>query len=122
MAWIYLLIAAICEVLWLYSLKFFDSDLIKNSFLASPFNFKNAIINAVPLIGYVLFGLMNVYFFSLAMKNFSTTTVFSIWFGMTILFTALVDYFFFKETFTIYQLFFLGLILVGVLGMKLQHE
>ncbi len=51
-----------------------------------------------PLAGYLLFGLANVYFFSLAIKQIPTATAFAVWTGVSLVLIKLADSVFFHES------------------------
>jgi quaternary ammonium compound-resistance protein SugE len=72
----------------------------------------------LPLLGYVGFGVANVYFFSLATKTIPMAVAFAVWTGVALLGAVLVDTFFFKEPSTWKQLLFMTLIVVGVIGLR----
>ncbi len=72
----------------------------------------------LPFIGYIFFGLTNVMAMSKAMKSIPAGTAFAVWFALAITATKLLDIFYFKESYTLQQLLFTTLILIGVIGLK----
>jgi quaternary ammonium compound-resistance protein SugE len=115
----YLFIAAISEVWWTYSLKYVDVRKI----LATPVkNYFEEPANArilAPALGYVLFGVGNIFFFSLAMKEIPTSVAFTVWVAISIIGLKLMDVFVFKaSSFSNTDFFFYALIIIGILGLK----
>jgi len=72
----------------------------------------------VPFVGYVAFGLGNIFFFSMAMKQISATVALAAWMGLTLIGTKLAEIYFFKQPSNYYQFLYMGLILVGIVGLK----
>lgn len=121
MAWIYLILAATLETCWMFSLKFLAFSKFKlltsqNFFSPEGFNIW------IPLAGYILFGIANVYFFSLAMKTIPTAIAFTIWTAMSITFIKVVEVTFLKGTLSALEIFFLTLVLVGIVGLKVVSK
>ena len=117
MAWIYLILAAMLETCWMFSLKFLAFSKFK------LLNFQNFLtfegLNIwLPLAGYILFGLANVYCFSLSMKTIPSAIAFTIWTAMSITFIKIVEVTFFRGTTTNLEIFFLVMILIGIVGLK----
>jgi multidrug transporter EmrE-like cation transporter len=42
--------------------------------------------------------------------------------GLTIFIQSIIDLFYFKEVFNNYQFFFVGVILIGIIGMKVNTK
>lgn len=118
MHWLFLLIASLFEAVWIYSVKFFSFDKIKT---IRFHNFcETAQLTALlPVAGYILCGLGNVYFFSLSLKNISTATAYAIWTGLTLIMVRSADTLFFNDKISVPEIFFLSLITIGIVGMKL---
>jgi quaternary ammonium compound-resistance protein SugE len=118
MAWVYLLIAAMLEIAWTFSLKFLDVKKIRAIPWRSFFSHRESFIALAPFIGYIVFGLGNVFFFSLAMKQIPASTALAVWMGITLVGVKLIDIGAFKEPYDLYQFIYMGLILVGIAGLK----
>lgn len=121
MAWIYLMLAATLETCWMFSLKFLAFSKFKlltfqNFFTSEGLNIW------LPLAGYILFGIANVYFFSLAMKTIPSAIAFTIWTAMSITFIKIVEVTFFKGTLSALEVFFLALVLIGIVGLKVVSK
>lgn len=73
----------------------------------------------VPPLGYVLFGLTNIFFFSLAMKEIPTAVAFAVWVAISIVGLKLMDVFVFKaSSISTTDFFFYALIIIGIIGIK----
>lgn len=72
----------------------------------------------VPLLGYILFGLGNIYFFSLSMKNIPASTAMAIWIAVALIGVKIIDTAYFKEPIHAGQVFYFLLILIGVIGLE----
>ena len=72
----------------------------------------------MPFAGYIVFGVGNVIFFSLAMKHISATTALAAWMVLTLIGTKLAEIWFFKQPSNLYQFLYMTLILIGIVGLK----
>ncbi|MFD1257675.1 DMT family transporter [Mucilaginibacter terrae] len=118
MAWLYLIIAALFETAWTFSVKYFKFSSFR---LLNTTNIYKAegIYIVAPLLGYIIFGIANVYFFSLAIKQVPTAMAFAVWTASTLVFIKLVDVFFFRQHISWAETFFLMLIMIGIIGMRI---
>jgi quaternary ammonium compound-resistance protein SugE len=73
----------------------------------------------LPFIGYILFGLANIYLFSLAIKALPTATAFAVWTATTLIFIKFAELVFFHQRISWAEVFFMMLIMVGILGLKI---
>ena len=117
MGWIYLLIAALFETAWTYCVKFLKFSNFKLLTWENFYGTKGMIIT-LPFVGYLLFGLANVYFFSLAIKQIPTATAFAAWTGVSLVLIKLADTVFFHESVSWPEIFFMLLIMCGIMGLK----
>jgi quaternary ammonium compound-resistance protein SugE len=69
-------------------------------------------------VGYVVFGVANIIFFSTALKHISPAVGFAAWMGLTMLGIKLIDALYFKQPTTLTQVVFMVLILVGIIGLR----
>jgi quaternary ammonium compound-resistance protein SugE len=72
----------------------------------------------LPFIGYVLFGLANIYFFSTAIKQIPTAMAFAVWTATTLVFLKVSELIFFQQRISWTEVFFMLLIMVGILGLR----
>ena len=117
-AWVYLFIASCFEVCWIYSLKWLDMKEIARIKWVTIFSDAKPWEALLPLVGYICFGLGNIYFFSQSMKSIQASTAFAVWMGLALIFSKAVDVLVFKEPYNIPQLIFTGVVLIGIIGLK----
>jgi quaternary ammonium compound-resistance protein SugE len=117
LAWIYLIVAAVFETAWTYSVKYLNFGNFK---LLNWSNFykDSGLLIMAPLIGYIVFGIANVYFFSLAIKQLSTATAFAVWTAATLALLKLTEVLWLHQGISWKEIFFMLLIMVGILGLK----
>lgn len=118
MAWIYLGIASLLEICWTFCLKFMSMPRLRTIRWASFFSHREHWEILMPFAGYVVFGLGNIFFFSMAMKQISATTALAAWMGLTLIGARLAEIYFFKQPSNFYQFLYMSLILVGIVGLK----
>lgn|SRR5574344_826643 len=102
MAWINLLIAGFLEIIWAISLKYSNG-------LSVP------LPTTITIIGMIA----SFYFLSLATKNLPIGTSYAIWTGIGAIGTVLLGIILFGEDATIIRLFFIAIILIGIIGLKI---
>lgn len=102
MAWIYLFFAGILEVVWSTCMKY------SNGFTVLPYT-------VATIVG-MLFSFL---FLSQATKMLPLGTSYAIWTGIGALGAVIVGILLFQEPFTVPRIFFAGLLLIGILGLKL---
>jgi quaternary ammonium compound-resistance protein SugE len=73
----------------------------------------------LPLIGYVLFGLANIYFFSNAIKHIPMAMAFAVWTATTLVFLKISEVAVFHQRISWAEIFFMLLIMIGILGLKI---
>lgn len=117
-AWLYLLLASVMEVCWNYSLKYTSVAKIKAIDWPHFFSSSAGITTLAPAIGYVGFGVANVFFFSKALNVIPASTAFAIWMGIALVGIKIVDTLVLKEAFQWAHVFYIGCILVGIIGLK----
>lgn len=102
MAWIELFIAGIFEVVWSTCMKY------SHGFTNLKFTFLTFAGMAV-----------SVYLLALAIKKLPLGTAYAIWTGIGALGAVAVGIVLFKEPVTIPRLFFVALLITGIIGLKL---
>jgi quaternary ammonium compound-resistance protein SugE len=106
MAWIYLLLAAICEMCWPFGFKF------SNGF--SNWSKNWPVIGGTFAIMLASFGFM-----SQASKTLPVGTVYAVWTGLGTAGIALIGMLWLNEPRDVRRLICLGLIVAGVVGLRL---
>lgn len=72
----------------------------------------------IPFVGYILFGLANIYLFSLAIKQIPTATAFAVWTAVTLIFIKIAELMFLGQRISWIEMFFMLLIMAGIMGLK----
>ncbi len=101
MAWVYLVIAGMLEIVWAVALKFSDS-----------------FTRLVPSIVVIVAGLASLWFLSLAQREIPIGTAYAVWVGIGAVGVAIFGIFWFRESTDFWRLFFIGLIVAGVIGLR----
>lgn len=102
MAWIYLLIAGMTEVVWAIGLKE-----------------ANGFTNLIPSIVTMFFIVVSFFLFAKAMETIPIGTAYAIFTGIGAVGTAIVGIIIFNEGAGVGKLFFLVILLIGLVGLKL---
>ncbi|MBZ7986339.1 multidrug efflux SMR transporter [Campylobacter sp. Cr9] len=101
MAWIYLILAGVFEIGW-------------------PLGFKLANEGSKLWIIFAIFSMaLSGFLLYLSQKSIPIGTAYIVWTGIGGIGTILVGIFFFQDSVSFLRLFFLALILVGLVGIKL---
>ncbi len=122
MAWLFLIMAAACETAWTFCLKFMKFSDLKTLRLISFYKWDNGhggLPILLPFAGYILFGIANIYLFSMAIKQIPTATAFAVWTATTLIFLKLTELVFFQQRISFIEVFFMLLIMIGILGLKI---
>lgn len=105
MAWIYLLIAGMFELGWPLGLKLGWSD-------------------DGASLGWIAFSVLSMTasgaFLFIAQKTIPMGTAYSVWTGIGAVGTFIFGLIFFSEPATLMRFFFVGLIIIGIIGLKLS--
>jgi len=121
-AWLFTLLAALCEVCWLLSIKYLDFKALSSFKWVKFHNVQESLSTLVPFICYLGFGLANVICFSIASKKLPTAVVFATWLAVALVITTVIDVGYFKESYSRLQYVFIIVILVGVVGLKMSTK
>jgi quaternary ammonium compound-resistance protein SugE len=120
-AWILLFCASMCEICWIYSLKYFSLKKLMTFKITLLFSSKENILLLAPGLGYIAFGVCNIIFFSKAIKYLPASVAFAAWMAVALVGVKLVDAIVLKEPISAAEIFFMVLILVGIVGLKVYH-
>lgn len=102
MAWLDLFIAGIFEVVWSTCLKY-------------SHGFTNVMFTVLTFIGMGF----SFWFLAHAVKSLPMGTAYAIWTGIGALGAVIVGVILFKEAVTLVRLFFVAMLLTGIIGLKL---
>lgn len=105
MSWIYLLVAGLFEIGWAIGLKYTEGF---TKFWPSIFTGVSMLIS-ITLLGF-------------ALKNLPIGTAYTVWTGIGAIGTVILGIYLFNEPATTAKFFFISLILIGIVGLKLIHE
>lgn len=117
-SWLYLLGAALCQTAWTYSPKFISVSDLKLLTWSNLFRLDSGLLILGPWIGYNVFGIVNSVLLAMAMRTIPTTTAFAVWMAGTLVIIKVVDVFWFRQSWSPTELFFILLITIGILGLK----
>lgn len=105
MAWIYLSIAGLLEILWAISLKHSDG-------------FSNLRWSLWTVVGMIA----SFYFLAQSLKTIPVGTAYAIWTGIGAAGTAILGIILFSESAALPRIACIGLILAGIIGLKLTSS
>lgn len=102
MQWLFIVLAGILEIGWIYSLKSTEG-----------------FTRFLPLIPYAICGLGTSFFLSKTLKTVPVGVAYSIWTGIAVIGCNIVGIVIERQPFQPARLFFIALILCGVIGLHL---
>lgn len=105
MDWIYLILAGICEIAWAAGLKHTN-------------NFQLNLATFIVIITMAL----SVVFLNLATRTIPISIAYAAWCSFGIIGVYLYGILFLKENFNLMNFFFICLIIIGVIGLKLNNR
>ncbi|MCZ2443013.1 MAG: hypothetical protein LC101_04480 [Flavobacteriales bacterium] len=120
MHWILLFLASVCEVCWLYCIRYLNQVDIQSVTSFSFIHEKEGWLFIVAVLGYAGFGIANVLLFSSALKKIPASAAFGIWTGMAIVGNTVVDYSIFDIQFSLNQGIFALILCIGILGLRVM--
>jgi len=118
-AWLFLFIAACFQTGWTYCLNYMAFDALKTLRWNTFYTADAGLPVLLPFLGNIVFGLVNMYFFSLALKQMPTPIAFAGWTAMVLVLVKVVDVLIFKNNWSLTELIFITLIGVGIIGLRL---
>jgi quaternary ammonium compound-resistance protein SugE len=104
MAWTFLLLAGLFEIFFTVALKF-----------------TNGFTKLIPSIITVVFIALSFFCVSQAMRTIPIGTAYAVWAGIGAAGTVICGILFFGDSYHFIRLLSLGLIIIGILGLKLAH-
>ncbi len=105
MAWVYLLIAGVLEVVWAVGLKYSEGW-----------------TKLYPSIFTIVSMIIGFYFLSLSVKTLPLGTAYAVWTGIGTIGTVIFGIIFFKEPIDLIKTICILLIVIGIVGLKLFHK
>lgn len=101
MAWVYLLFAGLFEIVWVYALKQ-----------------SQGFTRLWPTVGMIAAMVVSFFLLGLAVRTLPIGTAYAVWTGIGAIGAVLIGIVFFHDQATFGRLFFVSLIIVGVIGLK----
>lgn len=121
MTMLWLLLAALCQTIWIWSTTRLSWTAIKQAI-----NSKNASAiwnSSLPLLVYLGAGISNVVLLTVVMDKWPASLTYGAWTGLVIGLAALRERLMEKKTIGLKQAFYLILIAIGTAGLQyLQHD
>ncbi|MCB0720728.1 MAG: multidrug efflux SMR transporter [Ignavibacteriae bacterium] len=105
MAWIYILIASVFEISWAIGLKYSDG-----------------LSKVGPTIFTVITMILSFYFLALGVKEIPIGTGYAVWTGIGVVGTAILGMILFGESKELVRIFFIMLIIGGIVGLRLTTK
>ncbi|MEM8743882.1 MAG: quaternary ammonium compound efflux SMR transporter SugE [Pseudomonadota bacterium] len=102
MAWTYLLFAGLFEIGWAVGLKYTDG-----------------FTRLWPTLGTVAAMAISLFLLGLALRDLPLGTAYAVWTGIGAIGTVILGIFLFQDPATVLRLACIGLILAGIVGLKL---
>ena len=102
MAWFYLMIAGVFEVIWAIGLKY-------------SHGFTKLYPSLITVVGMII----SFYFLALATKSLPIGTAYAVWTGIGAVGAVILGMILFNEPANFWRVVFVSFILVGILGLKL---
>ena len=102
MAWFYLFIAGIFEIFWAVGIKYCDGFKI-----------------TLPLVLVIISMTLSVIFLGLATRTIPMSIAYAVWTGIGIIGVFTYGLFIFKDPISVKNIIFVGMILIGIVGLKL---
>jgi quaternary ammonium compound-resistance protein SugE len=118
LAWIFLFIAAVFETAWTFSLKYMSFGALKTVKLQTFYDPHAGLFVILPFVGYVAFGIGNIYFFSLAIKQVPTAIAYAVWTACTLILIKVSEVAFFRQRISWLEVFFMLMIMGGIMGLR----
>lgn len=120
-SFLYLLLASASQIGWLYNIKLLRKDRFRGFKLEMLISF-NGLKLIVPIILYIILGIANIIFLTWTMKSLPASVTYAIWTGMVIAASSIIDGFIAGRKFNFIRLFFVFIIGVGIVGLRLSFD
>jgi quaternary ammonium compound-resistance protein SugE len=73
----------------------------------------------LPFVGYIGFGVLNIWLFSMAIKQIPTAIAFAVWTATTLIFLKIVDLTYFRQSISLPEVLFILMIMIGIIGLRI---
>lgn len=105
MEWFYIFVASIFEICWAVGLKY-----------------SNGFTELKPSIFTIITMILSYIFLAMGSKHLPIGTAYAVWTGIGAVGTAIYGILFFNEPKELIRIFFIFLIVVGIIGLKLSYK
>jgi quaternary ammonium compound-resistance protein SugE len=105
MPWLILVIAGLLEICWAIGLKYTDG-----------------FTKLIPSLFTIITLMASMYLLARASQTIPIGTAYGVWVGIGALGASILGIFLFNESATPFRLFFLGLLLIAIIGLKLTSK
>lgn len=119
LSFIYLLIAALLQLGWLYNMKRMKKE-IWNNLKRKPYFNSKKLASVLPIFLYLVFGILNVVFLTWSMDKIPPSIAYAVWTGIVIAAAAVIDQLILKKPMKPAKVIFILMILIGIIGLKLS--
>ncbi len=103
---------------WFYLFAAIISEVIGTTFLKLSDGFNHVFYSLACLLCFSA----ALYLLSLSVRHIEISVVYAIWSAVGIAFISVIGVIFFNEQLTISKVFFIGLIMIGVIGLQLVSQ
>ena len=103
MGWVYLVIAGLFEIAWAVALKYSEG-----------------FSKLVPSVTFFVTAALSMWFLSMALKSLPIGSAYAVWTGIGAVGLAIIGMVWFSEPVTIVRIACIGLIVLGIIGLKLS--
>lgn len=103
MAWVFLIIAGLLEIIWAIALKY-----------------SQGFSKLWPSVIFVIAGGLSFVFLSLALKNIAMGNAYAVWTGIGAVGIAIFGMLWLSEPVTVVRILCIALIVIGIVGLKLS--
>jgi quaternary ammonium compound-resistance protein SugE len=118
-SFIYLLVASVFQLAWLYNMKRIKKGIWASLKKGPVFSLKT-LQTLLPIFLYLVFGISNVVFLTWSMQTIPSAIAYAIWTGIVIGAAAIIDQLISKKPLQPAKVIFIGMILLGIIGLRLS--
>jgi multidrug transporter EmrE-like cation transporter len=118
----FLILAAICEMLWFYCIAYLNQFTIEEIMHLDLHHTQHGWLILGALAGYAGFGVANMVFFAKSIQKIAPAVAFSVWTGLALVGITLCDGLFRGVELYWAQIMSILLILTGVMGLKFYSK
>lgn len=122
MNWIFLIMACCCEILWFYCIAYLNNFTFKALYTFSFVGSSHSFWVILSLVGYIVFGIVNMLLFAKAIQKIPPAIAFAVWTGLALVGISILDVVFKEIKLNYMQIASIILILIGIIGVKITGD